>query len=490
MYKTNPMLLIDYYKACHDLMLPKGITKSVSYFTPRKSRINRWDKVVMFGLQGFIKTYLIDYFNTEFFNKTKEEVVSSYEKVLDATFGKGNYSSEKVAKLHDLGYLPIEIFAVPEGTEVPMHVPMFGITNTHPDFAWLPQALESLISAESWHPMIAATVGKTYREIVDKYYGLTCDDSIPHCKALGSFDFRGEECLQSAVKAASAWCLSFALTATVPANDYLCNYYNADYIKEPVALGSPSTEHAVMCSNFSVDGDEETLLKRLLRDIYPNTSFSAVLDSYDYWNVIDNILPKIHDDIMAHNGCMLMRGDSGECTEVVTKTVFKLWEQFGGTINSKGYKVLDPHVKAIYGDSITVQRCEEIYQILMDNGFACSNVALGVGSFSFQCLEEDSILKPFTRDTFSSCIKATYCEINDKPTFIFKDPKEGGFKTSQKGCCLVYEDNGVIKYKDQLTFDQAHREESNMLETIFKDGKMIKEQSLGEIRNRLHAGKF
>lgn len=490
MYKTNPLLLIDYYKACHDLMLPKGMTKSVSYFTPRKSRINRWDKVVMFGLQGFIKTYLIDYFNNEFFNKSKEEVVASYEKVLDATFGKGNYSSEKIKKLHDLGYLPIEIFAIPEGTEVPMHVPMFGITNTHPDFAWLPQALESLISAESWHPMIAATVGKTYREIVDKYYGLTCDDNIPHCKALGSFDFRGEECLQSAVKAAAGWCLSFALTATVPANDYLYNYYNADYTKEPVALGSPSTEHAVMCSNFAVDGDEETLLRRLLRDIYPNTSFSAVLDSYDYWNIIDNVLPKIHDDIMAHNGCMLMRGDSGECVDVVTKTVFKLWEQFGGTINSKGYKVLDPHVKAIYGDSITVQRCEKIYQILMDNGFACSNVALGVGSFSFQCLEEDGVLKPFTRDTFSSCIKATYCEINDKPTFIFKDPKEGGFKTSQKGCCLVYEDNGVIKYRDQLTFAQAHCEEGNMLETIFKNGKMIKEQSLGEIRNRLHTGKF
>lgn len=491
MYNTNPMLLIDYYKACHDLMLPKGMTKSVSYFTPRKSRINRWNKVVMFGLQGFIKTYLIDYFNTEFFDKTKEEVVASYEKVLDATFGKGNYSSEKVAKLHDLGYLPIETFAVPEGTEVPMHVPMFGITNTHPDFAWLPQALESLISAESWHPMIAATVGKTYREIVDKYYDLTCDDSIPHCKALGSFDFRGEECLQSAVKAASAWCLSFALTATVPANDYLCNYYNADYTKEPVALGSPSTEHAVMCSNFSVDGDEETLLRRLLREIYPNTSFSAVLDSYDYWNVIDNILPKIHDDIMAHNGCMLMRGDSGDCVEVVTKTVFKLWEQFGGTVNSKGYKVLDPHVKAIYGDSITVQRCEEIYKILMEHGFACSNVALGVGSFSFQCLEEDNVLKPFTRDTFSSCIKATYCEIDGKPTFIFKDPKEGGFKTSQKGCCVVYEENGELKYKDQFTFEQAHGVDSaNLLQPVFKDGKMLKEQSLSEIRARLHGGKF
>lgn len=177
--KTNPMLLIDFYKAVHAEMLPAGITKSVSYFTPRMSRVKRWDRVVMFGLQGFIKTYLIDYFNQEFFSKPFEEVISSYKRVMDAALGANAYQIEKIKKLHQLGYLPIEIVALPEGTRVPMHVPMFGITNTHPDFAWLPQSLESLISAESWHPMIAATVGDTYRQIVNHYYSLTCEDNVP-----------------------------------------------------------------------------------------------------------------------------------------------------------------------------------------------------------------------------------------------------------------------------------------------------------------------
>lgn len=488
MKRTNPMLLIDFYKAVHAEMLPKGITKSVSYFTPRMSRVERWDKVVMFGLQGFIKTYLIDYFDEEFFDWPFELVIESYKRIMDATLGENTYNIEKIKKLHNLGYLPIEIVALPEGTLVPMHVPMFGITNTHPDFAWLPQALESLISAEMWHPMLAATVGYTYRQIVDKYYGLTCDDNIPRARALGAFDFRGEECLQSAVKAGAGWCLSFLNTATVPAIPYLEENYNCDCTKEPVAFGSPSTEHSVMCSNYAIDGDEETLLRRLLIEIYPNTSFSAVLDSYDYWNVIDNILPKLRKEILAHNGCMLMRGDSGDCVEVVTKTVFKLWDMFGGTVNSKGYKVLDPHVKAIYGDSITIQRCEKIYQILMENGFACSNVALGVGSFSFQCVEEDGILKPFTRDTFSSCIKATYCEINGEPYPIFKNPKDGGFKKSQKGCCIVYEMDNEIRYADGLTWKDACL--GNMLKTVFKDGAMVKEQSLAEIRDRLHGGNF
>lgn len=491
LYNINPMLLIDFYKAVHAEMLPTKITKSVSYFTPRMSRVRMWNKVVMFGLQGFVKTYLIDYFNERFFERPIDEVVSEYERIMDASLGKGVYGLQKIKDLHALGYLPIEIWALPEGTKVPMHVPMFCITNTHDDFAWLPQALESLISAEAWHPMLAATVGATYRDIVNKFYDETCDDSVSRNKALGSFDFRGEECTDSAIKAAAGWCLSFVNTATVPVIPYLEKLYNCDCTKEPVAFGSPSTEHAVMCSNYAVDGDEVTLLKRLLTEIYPDTSFSAVLDSYDYWNVIDNVLPQIKPEIMTHNGCMLMRGDSGDCIEVVTKTVFKLWDEFGGTINSKGYKVLDPHVKAIYGDSITIQRCERIYEILKDNGFAASNVALGVGSFSFQCVEEDGILKPFTRDTFSSCIKATYFEIDHKPYPIFKNPKEGGFKKSQKGCCLVYKnDNGELCYKDEYTWEEASCNSKQELKAIFRNSELLIDDTLANIRNRLHNNNF
>lgn len=503
----NPMLLIDFYKAVHAEMLPKGITKSVSYFTPRMSRVKRWNSVVMFGLQGFIKEYLIDYFNEEFFMKPLNWVINDYKHVMDNSLGKKAYGIQKIKELHKLGYLPVEIIALPEGADVPIHVPMFGITNTHPDFAWLPQSLESLISAESWHPMIAATVGKSYREIVNKYYAETCDDDIPRSKALGNFDFRGEECLQSATKAGAAWLLSFLNTATVPAIPYLEENYACNCEKDLVGFGSPSTEHSVMCSNYAVDGDEITFLRRVLTEIYPDTSFSCVLDSYDYWNVINNLLPVLKPEIMAHNGCMLMRGDSGDCVDVVTKTVFRLWEIFGGTVNSKGYKVLDPHVKALYGDSITLQRCEKVYQILKDNGFAACNVSLGVGSFSMECIEEEdtitvtlpdgscvsgtaTLLKPFTRDTFSSCIKATYCEINGMPTQIFKDPKEGGFKKSQKGCCIVTKNkNGEYTFTDQHTWADTQVRE-NELKTVFKDGQLIKEQSLKEIRSRLHDNKF
>jgi len=501
--KTMPFLLMDFYKAVHSDMLPKKINKSVSYFTPRYNRVEKWDNVVMFILQGFIMKYLIDYFNIEFFDKDVDSMVNEFERVLNNSLGKDIYSSKKIRDLHKLGYLPIEIKALPEGIRVPMKVPMFEISNTHPDFAWLPQALESLISTEVWHPMVSATVGYEYRQIVNKYFDISVDDSVDRSRALSEFAYRGQECNDSATKSSAAWLLSFLNSATVPAIPYLENFYNCDCTKEPVAFGGVSTEHSVHCSNFAVDGDEITLFRRLLTELYPNNSFSVVCDSYDYWNVVENILPQLKPEILAHNGCMMIRGDSGDPVETVTNTVFKLWDIFGGTYNSKGFKVLDPHIKAIYGDSITLQRCEEIYEILIKKGFACSNVSLGVGSFSMQCIEETKtekclncgrieetkVLSPFTRDTFSSCIKATYCEVDNEPHPIFKDPKEGGFKKSQKGMCYVYYNSkGELDYKDGYTSENIPPR--NLLETVFKDGVMVKEHTLAEIRNRLHEGEF
>ena len=540
MFNCNALLLKDFYKAIHCELLPDGMSKSVSYFTPRSSRINRWDGVVNFGLQAFCKTWLIDYFNENFFNKTEEEVVAEYSRVMDNSFGKGLCDYEKIKKLHRLGYLPIEIVSLPEGVIVPIHCPIFGITNTHPDFAWLGQALESLISAEMWYPMVCATVGHTYREVVDKWYDKTCDDNVPRRRALGNFDFRGDQGLDAALKAGSAWCLSFVNSATVPVVPYLEHYYNCDCEKEEVAFGAVSTEHFVMCSNSAKDTEdnpdyeyadidphrERIFIKRALTELYPNTSFSCVSDSYDYWNVVDNIIPTLKDEILNHNGCMLVRGDSGDCVKVVTETVFHLWNIFGGTVNSKGYKVLDPHIKALYGDSITIQRAEKIYSILEQHGFAANNVSLGIGSFSMHCIEEEeevtisnyapatdgctsveketgfaTVLKPFTRDTFSMAIKAVYAEFTDKngnvtKMPVYKDPKTdrenggGNFKKSQKGCCVVYRWMGEYHYEDGYTWEDSVKDDRQRMTTVFKDGKMVVDDDLNTIRQRLNNGKF
>lgn len=504
--KSNPMLDKDFYKEFHGRCLPSGMTKSVSYFTPRKSRVDMWPEVVVHGYQAFIKQHLIDGWNRDFFCRPKDEVVEEYARVIENTMGQCD--RERVAQLHDLGYLPIEIYALPEGTLCPMHVPFFSITNTHEDFAWLPQALESLISAELWYPMITATVGHTYRQIVDKYYKMTCDNDVPRKFALGNFDYRGDSGSDAALKAASGWLLSFGNTATVMAIPYMEAMYSADCTKELVGRGSNSTEHFVMCSNSAEDiknnpdyeyadidpRRERVFLKRLLTEICPNENVSCVCDSYDYWNVVDNILPTLKEEILNHNGCFLVRGDSGDCAEVVTQTVFKLWNIFGGTINSKGYRVLNPKVKAIYGDSIQIETAERIYKILEEAGFAAQNVALGVGSFSMHCIIENGQFKPFTRDTFSSAIKACNATINGVEMAIYKDPKTDretgvGFKKSQKGCSRVYRnEEGVLTYQDELTYEESLKD--TLMIKVFENGNLVVDQTLDQIRNVLNNGKF
>lgn len=493
MNNINPLLLLDYYKTTHNEQYPKGITKIVSYYTPRMSRIKDENGLVMFGLQGFIKEYLIKSFNINFFNQPKDKVISQYKRIIDNTLGVNIVDYGKIEKLHDLGYLPIEIKAIAEGTMVPVKVPMFEITNTHKDFAWLVNTLETAISCSLWHTMVSANVGYRYRRIVNKYFDISVDDNITRSRALGDFSMRGQESCESAIKSSAGFCLSFVNTATVPTILYLEDNYNCDCTNEPVAYGAISTEHSVMNSNYAVDGNEISMVKRLLNDIYPNNGFSMVSDSYDYWNMVRNIIPACKEDILNHNGYIGIRGDSGNPIEITTKTVFELWEKFGGSTNSKGFKVLDNHLKVIYGDSITPQRAERIYQILIENGFACNNVLLGVGSFSMQCLEQDDELKPFTRDTFGIAIKATYCEIDGKAISIFKDPKtdDGHFKKSQKGCCVVLNDEeGQLYYEDGLTFENAANNSENRLVEVFKDGKMTKEYALQQIRDKLHNGGF
>lgn len=491
----NPLLCLDFYKTCHADQYPKGLTKMVSYYTPRMSRLADTDKVAFFGLQAFINEYLIGAFNEGFFKKDEEEVVASYKRLLHATIGTGGVGERRIRELHRLGYLPLQIRAVPEGVRTNIKVPQVEISNTHPDFVWLVNSIETMLSCTLWHTQVSAEVGYRYRKIVNEFADMTCDDDVVRAKLLGDFSMRGQESVESATKSSAAFCLSFLNTATVPAVIWLENNYFCNADKVPVAYGALSTEHSVMCSNFAVDGDEITHIRRLLTEIYPNQSFSMVSDSYDYWNLVDNLLPQLKDEILAHNGCLLVRGDSGDPVQVVTDTVFRLWEIFGGTVNSKGFKVLDPHVKAIYGDSITPQRCESIYNILMERGFAISNVALGVGSFSMQCLETDRAgersYAPYTRDTFGIAVKSTYAEDeNGEPIMIFKNPKtdSGHLKKSQRGCCRVFKDGDGYAYEDGLTWEEAQN--NNELVLVFKNGQFMKIYHLSEVRENLHGDKF
>lgn len=590
MNNYNPLLLIDFYKATHHEQYPKGLTKMVSYYTPRMSRLDDVDHLTFFGLQGFINEYLIDGFNNNFFNRDIEEVIAEYNRILTYTMGPGTYKDQKIRDLHELGYLPLEIRAVPEGSRTKVGVPQIEISNTHPNFVWLVNTIETLLSCSMWHTQVAAEVGYRYRKVINQWVEKTCGAEVSPWKMIGDFSMRGQHSAESAIKASAAWLLSHHNTATVPAIIWMEKHYDCDVTKEPVGFGAISTEHSVMCSNFAVDGDEITHIKRLLTEIYPNNNFSMVSDSYDYENLVMNLLPQCKAEIMAHNGTLLVRGDSGNPVEILagkpiewvkpyddeegeklfsdksfTKywledycvdvgveeetvlyfhfndkfyavnvypdwtcergawtdskyfyvdgyafkweeiqpslelmgTVWALDQIVGHTVNEKGYKVLDSHLKAIYGDSILPDYANEIYKRLAAQGYAANNVVMGAGSMSMMalvCADDEGTLQfagkwngtnagPYTRDTFGIAVKATYAEDQyGNGINIFKRPKALAWKKSQKGCCVVALDGE--SYTDEHAFEDTLGEK-NLLQTVFYNGKLTNRQSLAEIRERL-----
>lgn len=550
MNDTMMMLLCDTYKICHDRQYPKGMTKLVSYWTPRKAMSTVYDKMVFFGLQAFIIKYLEEGFNTNFFKLPLSRVMDEFHHYMNIQIGEQAYDDEKIAALHKLGYLPLQIRALPEGSYVNMGIPCIELTNTHSDFAWLVQWVECLLQSELWAPCAYATIGHLYKESANNWYSRNSDKDS--AMAMADFGMRGMSCMEDSIRCGASWLLSFNKTSTIPAIKYLENYYD---LENPlVGIGAVSTEHSVMSANAAIDGNEVDFVKRMLTELYPNTSFSMVSDTYDYWNMVENIIPSCKEEILAHNGKLLIRPDSGDMVDIVcgkniadvdsiifnsftshydwvnffvsinypiqrknyvhisdsnkyyivrldpdnftvsyeeisyspelVGTIRHLWNIFGGDINSKGYKVLNPHIGIIYGDGCSLNNVEKIYSKLDAMGFAADNIVFGVGAFCFHALiEPKDRMIVLTRDTWGIAMKATYGEFNGKPIPIYKDPKTdtSHLKKSHKGCCSVEYDKEA---KEFICSDGYTEWCACAFKIVFYNGRIFKE-NFETIRNRL-----
>jgi len=478
--KTNPFLLTDYYKVGHVFQYPDKTELVYSNLTPRSSRLKDIDEMVFFGMQYFIKEYLLNYFNDNFFAQPKEKVMADYKRRISTSL-LPTYSH--LERLHDLGYLPIEIKALPEGSKVPMKVPCITIVNTLPEFYWLTNFLETLLSAIIWQPCTSATIAHAYRKLLNAYADET---GIPaeFVQWQGhDFSFRGMSSLETAVLSGMGHLLSFTGTDTIPAIDALEQYYNADADKELIGGSVAATEHSVMCSG-SKDGELETF-KRLITEVYPAGIVSIVSDTWDLWKVCTEYLPALKEEILQRDGKVVIRPDSGDpvkiiCGDADGKTeqerkgvVELLWDAFGGNITTQGYKLLDPHIGAIYGDSINLERATQICDGLKAKGFA-SQVVFGIGSYTYQYN---------TRDTFGTAMKATYVVIDGEGREIFKNPvTDDGTKRSATGLLNVQKENGRFVLYDKISWEEEAQSE---LKTVFKDGKITKEFTLAEIRATL-----
>jgi nicotinamide phosphoribosyltransferase len=483
-----PVLLVDGYKVGHVFQYPKDTEFVYSNLTPRKSRTGIDTEVVFFGLQYFVQEYLIRQFNEHFFSQPEEQVMAQYRRRIDNYLGKDAITYDHIRELHRYGRLPIKIKAVKEGTPVPHGVPMLTLCNTDPRFFWVTNMLETILSAVLWKACTSATSARRFRATFEKYNVLTvADKPNPFIDWQGhDFSFRGMSGLEDAAISGAAHLLSFTGTDTIPAIDFLETYYGANATTELVGGSVSATEHSVMC--MGLEASEQETFRRLIQDVYPSGIVSIVSDTWDFWKVLTDILPALKSAILARDGKVVIRPDSGDPVKIINGdpsapvgspeykgAIVLLDEIFGSTQTEKGYKVLNSHIGLIYGDSITPERQEAILAGLKKNGYASDNVVLGIGSYNYQYV---------TRDTHGFAIKATFGSTRSGGDMaIYKDPKtDDGTKRSARGLLRVDRVNGRLVLRDQVSREQEHGGE---LETVFEEGRLVRFETLAQIRATL-----
>lgn len=472
--QPNPLFLTDFYKADHRSQYPPKTTLVYSNFTPRKSRLPEIDYIVTFGLQYLCHEYLINQFNNNFFNKPVTQVVKEYQNRLDTSIGPNLISVDHIRELHNLGYLPIHISALPEGTISPIQTPILTYYNTHKNFAWLTNYLETLFSAVLWKPCTNAAVAAKFRAVFNKYAKETGVNEDFASWQGHDFSMRGMSGVEDAMISGAAHLLSFTGTDSIPAIDFVQYYYpTSQFIGGSVA----ATEHSTMCAD-----DEHGVIIRLLTEVYPKGILSIVSDSYDFWDLVSNFYPSIKEIILARDGKLVVRPDTGVPHQVILGNpngeseaekkglINILAENFGYTVNSLGFKSLNPKVGAIYGDSISLNEQKLILDGLKNNGFATDCVVLGIGSYTYQYC---------TRDTLGIACKATYIEVDGVGRNIFKNPKTGAWKKSHKGLLRVNEDYST---SEEVSWAES---QTGMLRPLFRDGKLLVKESFDAIRGRL-----
>ena len=294
-----------------------------------------------------------------------------------------DYDVTHFEKLHDLGYLPIEVKAISEGTMVPIKVPVLTIYNTHPDFYWLTNYLETILSNLLWKPMTSATIARQYRKVLTGWMEKTDPANAWFIDWQGhDFSMRGMDSAEAVISSGLGHLTAFSGTDSLPAIHGARKYYGAEGF---VAGSVPATEHSIMCSGGQED--EVGTFRRLL-EIYPKGILSVVSDTWNLWEVCTEHVVTLKEEILARDGKLVIRPDSGDPVDILcgditiavenggvetpaSKGVIELlWDVFGGTVNEQGYKVLDPHIGAIYGDSITIDIANEICNRLEAKGFA------------------------------------------------------------------------------------------------------------------------
>ena len=317
----QPHTLGDSYKLTHHSLGAGKQTYGYSNFTPRSvkhmplSKRFYDNKVVLFGLQAFVLDYLIDDWNRNFFQKPKNEVILPFKRRVDAHCGKDKISIDHFKDLHDLGYLPLRIKALPEGSVVDVNIPYFTIRNTKEKYGWLVNYLETVLSTDNWKPCVTATLTRSMRLMCQHYAKETCENDAHVPFQIHGFEMRGMSNRHD-TPASAGLLLNSLGSDTFPCIEFFETYYGADCEKEIIACSVPATEHAVT-SLGTVLYSELEYFRKCITEYHPNGIISLVSDTYDFFKVMTEYTVALKDDIMKRDGKVVFRPDSGDPIKIV-----------------------------------------------------------------------------------------------------------------------------------------------------------------------------
>jgi nicotinamide phosphoribosyltransferase len=457
MKTENICAMSDSYKVNHFKMYPKGTEKVYSYFESRNGA--DISETVFFGLQYIIKQYLEGEVVTM-------EKIDRAEKLINAHLGPNSFNREGweyIVEKYD-GRLPVTIKAVAEGTPVPTNNVLMTVENNDPKCYWLTNYLETILT-HVWYSSTVATLSREVKKLCTNYAETTCDNDDHIMFQLHDFGFRGVSSVQSAAIGGAGHLINFMGTDTIVAMELIMDYYNMDDIP---AYSVPATEHSIMTS-MGKEGEEQ-LIEQLL-DEYPTGILSIVIDSYDYRNFIKLCGTKFKDRILERDGKVVFRPDSGDPMKVSFEVMRLLDQYFGTTTNSKGYKVLNPKVGMLWGDGIDFDGIAGIIIYLWQNKYSSSNIVFGMGG---------GLLQKVNRDTQRFAFKCSAQKRDGQWKDIWKDPIDKS-KASKRGkLALIKNNKGKFA---TIKLEAMVEGERNYLETVFENGKLVKEYSFEEIRN-------
>jgi nicotinamide phosphoribosyltransferase len=453
----NRILDTDSYKLSHWNQYPQGTTNMMSYF---ESRGGIYDKTLFFGLQYYLKKYLENPI-------TMEEVEEA--RMFSALHGEPfNYDGWKYIVEELNGKLPIRIKAVPEGSVIPKSNVLMTVESTDEKVFWIVSWFETLL-VRLWYPITVATNSFEIKKVIRKYLEESSDSpELELDFKLHDFGSRGATSQEASAIGGASHLVNFKGSDNI-SGIYLANkYYNC----EMSGYSIPAAEH----STITMWGKEnEVKAYENMINQYGNTSiFACVPDSYDIYNATENLWGKeLKQKVSDMNATLVVRPDSGDPVEVIIDVLEILDKQFGSTINSKGYKVLNK-VRVLQGDGIDINDVEEIYKKTLEKGFSATNVGFGMGGGLLQ--------KDLNRDTHKFAFKCCWAKINNKDIEVFKNPITDTVKKSKKGrltTCVI--DNQVFPYIDDIS--KKPNEAIELLELVYENGKILKQYTFEEVRN-------